>query len=464
MVEVAPSRLLNRSVQSVTTGASAPVDYNELRRKILSTAYLTELVHRLDLDKDANAIRAAKALQSRVPAVPFEELLNRVVIDNVRKSLTVTAIPYSQLFQISARHESPQTAYYLVKTLMEIFIDESKRSELRGIRGMKEFSNEQLGIYEAKVKEAEDKLRRFKQGLASSQAQNVGLSGENVVKLQEMINSCEIAISDRMRRVAQLESQLPIDVRKMLWNEDPDLLKIKARINEKLANFKKSASRSPLQNNYEIMLNNDINLLRQEGQRLLAGLTARLYPQLDAATQQSMASYQLEQIDLYILRARVNIADEVLNDFVRVAAAAPADQLELQRLEEELEQNRRVYKTFSDQSRGSQIEEALQHSDAEFKYNIFEPARFPLYAVAGSKRKFVSICFVAGLACGLALVFGREFLDQSIRSVEDVEASLQIPVWGIIPQISAPFNSWHTGLKKIQGSNRKPSIATVGDG
>jgi uncharacterized protein involved in exopolysaccharide biosynthesis len=189
-------------------------------------------------------------------------------------------------------------------------------------------------------------------------------------------------------------------------------------------------------------------LLRQECQRLLTSLIARLYPAAEATMQQTMVSYQLDQVDLYILNARVKIADEVLNSFVKMAATAPADQLELQHLEDDLEQNRRIYKLFSEQSRGSQIEEALQHSDAEFKYGIFEPARLPIYAVTGSKRKFVSLCFVAGLAFGVAMIFLLEFLDQSIRSVEEVEELLHIPVWAIIPKISAPFNSWHRGLKK----------------
>jgi uncharacterized protein involved in exopolysaccharide biosynthesis len=254
---------------------------------------------------------------------------------------------------------------------------------------------------------------------------------------------------------------LPADAKEILWDKDPELLRMQARINEKLANFKKSASMTTLQNSYEITLNNDINLLRQECQRLLTSLLARLYPAAEPAMQQTMVSYQLDQIDLYILNARVKIANEVLNSFVKMAATAPADQLELQHLEDELDQNRRVYKLFSEQSRGSQIEEALQHSDAEFKYSVFEPAHLPIYAVAGSKRNFVSLCFIAGLAIGVAMVFFLEFLDQSLRSVDEVENFLQIPVWGIIPQISAPFNSWHRGLKKSTEKPETPSPLPV---
>jgi uncharacterized protein involved in exopolysaccharide biosynthesis len=446
-VEVSPSRLLNRSVQSVTPGASVNVDYGELRRRILSSNYLAELSRRLDLNKDEEAISAAKALHAKAPAVPFEEILDRVLIENLRKNITVTLTPGSELFQISARHKSPQIAYYLVKTLTEIFIDESKRNELRGIRGVMEFSNEQLGIYKAKVNESEDKLRQLKERLALSQAKQVGMSIQNILTLRELSSSSEIAISDRQRRLSQLEKKLPAAALKLLWESDLELARIKAQIDGKMENFKKSASMTNLQSNYEITLNNEINILRQECQRLLASLISRLYPSSDEI-QQTMLEYQMGQIDLYILKSRVKIADDILSDFVKLTAAAPADQLELQRLEDELTQNRHVYKIFFDQARGSQIEEALQHSDAEFKYNIFEPARLPIYGVTGSKRKFVSFCFAAGLVFGIAMIFVLEFLDQSIRSVEEVEELLHIPVWGIIPKISAPFNSWHRGLKK----------------
>jgi hypothetical protein len=224
-------------------------------------------------------------------------------------------------------------------------------------------------------------------------------------------------------------------------------------------NFKKSAGVARMQSNYEITLNNEINSLRQECQRKLTSLIQRLYPN-SYEMQQKILDYQMDKIALYILHARVKIANDILNSFVKLATAGPSDQIELKRLEDELEQNRRIYKLFVDQSRGSQIEEALQHTDAEFKYSIFEPARYPIYAVAGSKRNFVSLCFFVSLALGVAAIFVQEFLDQSIRSVEYIEETLQIPVWGIIPKTNAPFNSWHNNLKKLANvPESQPSLS-----
>lgn len=460
-IQVLPSRLLNSSVRQVTSGVSDAVDYRELQRKILSTDYLLQVVQRLDLAKDERAVAAAKGLQAKNPVVSFDELIQRVIVDNLRKNINVILISGSMLFQITVKSEMPEPAYQIVKTLTDIFIDESKKNELRGIRGVREFSNEQLAIYQQKVDETEEKLRRFKERLASSQAKNVGLSTENVARLRELVSTSEMSIAERRRRLVQLEQRLPAPTTRLLWNDDPDLARLKAQIDAKMEDFKKSARMTGLQNNYEITFNNDIGLLRQDCQRLLTGLIARLYPQLNVDEQQAVLEYQLGQSDLYILGTRASLASEILNNFVNLAAAEPADQLELQRLEDEVAKNRRVYNLFFEQSRGTQIEEALQNSDANFKYLLIEPARIPINPVGGSKRQFVSLSFLVSLIVGIGAIFGLELLDQSIRSVEDVEQYLQLPVWGIIPRVSVPFKVWHENLKKLPALQGRRDGATT---
>ena len=46
------------------------------------------------------------------------------------------------------------------------------------------------------------------------------------------------------------------------------------------------------------------------------------------------------------------------------------------------------------------------------------------------------IGFLAGIASGTGLVFGREFMDQSIIDIEDGKRSLELPVLGAIPRIT----------------------------
>ncbi len=459
-IQVLPSRLLNRSVREVTPGVSDAVDYRELQRKILSTDYLLQLVSRLDLTKDERAIKTAQALHAANPSLPFDELVQRVIVTDLRKCINVTMIAGNMLFQITARTETPESAYQVVKTLTDIFIDESKKNELRGIRGVREFSNEQLAIYQQKMDEAEAKLRQFKEQLASKRARTAGRGGENLVGLNELVSSSEIAIADRERRLAQLEQSSPGAKKQPLWNDDPDLASVKAQIDAKLEDFKKSTQMTGLQSGSEIAFNNDMADLRQECQRLLTDLIPRLYSSVDFETQQAILEHQLSQIDLYILKTRADIANSIMNGFVNLAASEPADQLKLRQLEDEAEKNRRVYNLFFEQSRGTQIEEALQNSDANFKYLLIEPARVPLIPVGLSKIMFVAIGFVASLGIAAIAIFGLETLDQSIRTVEDVEQYLQLPVWGIIPRVSIPFKTWHSNLKQLSATPGQQDEAT----
>ncbi|MGH7495687.1 MAG: GumC family protein [bacterium] len=449
-IQILPSRL-QRSVREVTPGVSNAVDFRELQKTILSTNNLKQLILRLELTKNEQARQAAQSLQAKTPWVSYDELLQRTLLKFLRENIAVTMNAGAQLFQITARHESPQIAFQMTKTVAEVFIDESKKSELRGIRGVMEFSNEQLAMYQSKVMEAEDKLRRFKERQAAQQAIPAALGVESIQAIRELQNASETAISDRERMLEQLHASLPNNVRGSLWDTVPELAEIKTQINAKMQAFKRTVATSGLQPNYELSFNNEINALRQEGQGRLAIALQSLSPALNQSLHGAALQYQLAQIDLYILRTRNTALSGVLSEFQARATMSSGDQIELRRLEEEIEQNRRVYRIFMEQSRGSQIEEALQNSDADFKYSLVEAATLPVFAVSGSKRQFVSLAFLLSLGVGAAFVFAIEYLDQSIKTVEQVEEFLRMPTWGIIPKIEMPFSAWHASLREANG-------------
>ncbi len=62
-----------------------------------------------------------------------------------------------------------------------------------------------------------------------------------------------------------------------------------------------------------------------------------------------------------------------------------------------------------------------------------------------------------GLLAGIILVFLLEYLDDSIRDVDDVERTLTLPVLGVIPAIRRPGSSLLRSLVAIQRSGRRRS-------
>src|SRR6185436_2959789 len=60
-----------------------------------------------------------------------------------------------------------------------------------------------------------------------------------------------------------------------------------------------------------------------------------------------------------------------------------------------------------------------------------EPSLRPVYP---KKKVIIPVAIVIGLALGIGLAFFIEYLDTSVKTIDDVERALQAPVLGVIPQ------------------------------
>jgi len=68
---------------------------------------------------------------------------------------------------------------------------------------------------------------------------------------------------------------------------------------------------------------------------------------------------------------------------------------------------------------------------------VIDPAELPAGPIKPKKTMNISIAAVLGAMLGLAFIFLIEFLDKTIKTVEDIEKHLGLPVIGIIPTIDA---------------------------
>ena len=69
--------------------------------------------------------------------------------------------------------------------------------------------------------------------------------------------------------------------------------------------------------------------------------------------------------------------------------------------------------------------------------NIVDPAVPPQYPEKPNKRMNIMIAGVVGLMAAVGLIFLMEFLDQTIKSSEDINRYLELAVLGVIPRIDS---------------------------
>ena len=65
---------------------------------------------------------------------------------------------------------------------------------------------------------------------------------------------------------------------------------------------------------------------------------------------------------------------------------------------------------------------------------LVEVAQVPLSPVSPNKLKNLLISMILGLFAGCGLAFFFEYLDQTVRTEEDIEKYFNLPVLSVIPQ------------------------------
>lgn len=455
-ITIQSTSVLNTSLRGMGSQINTSLDRARILRKAFSPDYLNQMAELLDLRNNAKIIATAKSFQNSARWITFDDAMERSTLAFLRNKLEIAVTHNGDQFHVAVRDTSPLIAFEMVDAMTNIFVTKSRQSDLRGIRDVKEFSEGQLAVYKQKMDESEKKLREFNERMAADQAKDVVMSKDALKQLGTMKTETEDAISDRMKQLARFEKQIPPKVISQLSDKLVDLDRMQAKLRDKMQSFERDLIGKGWNSSAEMQANNDINLIRLESNRIISKAIDEVFPNKSVEQKNLILDYSLANLDLYILQNRLGSITRVFEKYIKSVASQPAVRLEQKKLENDYEQNRHTYELFLDQSRGTQIEEAIQNSDAEYKYQVVNPPEMPIYAVGGSKKTFVLMALALSLALGFGLVFVLEFLDQTIRSENDVKQFLGLPILGTIPKMDRSFEDYYANFVKLHTAQQKP--------
>jgi hypothetical protein len=94
-----------------------------------------------------------------------------------------------------------------------------------------------------------------------------------------------------------------------------------------------------------------------------------------------------------------------------------------------------------------QISEAVQSTNLGVRVSIVEKAQKPYIPVKPDKLKIIFLALIFGVASGIGAILVTEYMDDSFRSVEEVQRILKLPVLGTVPKTITAF-AWE---KKKRG-------------
>ena len=444
MILISGGKLLTRAVRSVVPGVTTNEDITTVKNYILSPQCIAGLINTLQLKKTPALKAKALSLVVQLPDMSVEEIENDLLIKQTQEKIKVVT-QGRNIIEISSEQRDPHTAYLMTKTLAAVFIDEFQKRQLSGVRGIREFSEEQVEIFSEKLRDAEEKLRQFKQDVLRAQVMSdTSATQETLRRLRADVVSLQVAIRDKQKRVDLLDSKLSSGSIAYSQFQTAEVRRYKRNLMSKIDDLVKVLSNFSWKSPQIISLNDEINQFRDILRRAFENEANSTYSRYDDATRALLVERNMSYLDYDILNYEKDALKKLIANIELSLTKGPTHEMILGNLERVVNQNRLLYLNFSQQSQGTQIEEQIQRKDAQFRLQILQAARKPLYPInKGIKQALLLVCFpFLGLALGCGIVYGLDSINQSIKDIHEFETEFELPIWGVVPEITNDKAGW----------------------
>lgn len=449
ILQIDSSRLLGSGFKGVVPGVTETERGVRLKKKILSSEYLTQLIRRLRLDQGDRIRKKAIEKHDAYPEKSVDEIVYFLLLTNLRKNIDIRDYG-SGVIEIKTTAGSADQAYEIVKNLTDIFIEESLQGELSNVQSALDFNTQQIAIYKEKLEEAERKLEEYQRGRIAQKAANESLSPQQLAHVREAVLAAEISTEEKRARLSNIDSQLSrFGIESKAIPRTQAIIAHQRDIDNKVTQMASLMKRFSSNNAEVININREINGIRDKVREEIDALYRRAYPETAENRRDLMVEKAILLVDIEILDKKRTRLSRIIESFQDSEAQSPADQLTLQKLQQEVELTRNIYNMFLQQSQGTQIEESMQRAGASSRFQIIEPPFRPLDPINAGYKLILLVTVMLGTGLGGGAVYLSEMMDNSVRSVHEAETLLRIPVLGVLPYLAEEDSPVHDKRKIV---------------
>lgn len=451
---VEDSQLLSADLEKVIGGImQAPTGFGveekrlaQIVGRIRSRPFLERVVRLLKMNEDPVIRAEAEKRRRQNSGVTTDEMAIRLLVGGLQSRIRVERAG-SSVYNIVVADYSAANSFALAKWVSELFVDVSNQNSLDRIRSAHQFGSEQAKIYEAELRKAEEALENYRRDLIGRGLAERLVRDDNLDRAERLDGELQAQAAGAQQEVDRLSDSLAavsLERGAIDFSGDPRISELiegfssslKDEIYKRLSARDLDAATSPVVGPYSAYR----GLLQQE----IEAQASRRLGSLDGRAAGISARYVLARAEL---EARLDAArwlQGAIGGFRRHAQATPQDELRLTRLQNDVEDKRRVLQSFRSQQVASDISQAVETTNLGARIEILDPASLPLKPVRPNVPKILLATLFLGPLIGAGLAFVAETTDPSLRTIEDFARVAPEPILGMPPLLRRvpPRGGW----------------------
>ena len=332
--------------------------------------------------------------------------------DAIINSETIEPILGTNLVKIKFDHSDPELAQKVANTLAEVFVNNNLARATAGSTKAEDILAQEIAKLQSKIKHDQETQFNY--------AKN-----HNLPLTTDPKNNLEVA------RLATLSSQL-LEAE----NETKDLR----------AKYEAARNQSDPMSIPDVQNSKRIDMLRERISELIEKRDALLVIYTPEWPEVKKLEAQIKPIEDELAKAPTEIVSSMRRRYEAAATKEQSlrrayeqqkgtttqqtrDQIDLIAISQDLETNKQYLNTLLQRQREVSVSQGAPPNDV----SIATPSRLPKNPIGPARLRNILIAALLSLATGIGLAFLLDFLDDTVKSIEDVDRYLHIPALALIP-------------------------------
>ena len=422
LVEQNKAKLL--SIDEIYSGVSSDQAHYQTQVELLqSNALMEGVVDRLKLVKHPlfdplaqhSVVKDGLASLGMSAKKPSELELRKEVVKALSASVSVEGLKKSQLIKITVQSPDAKLAAEIANAIADVYIEADLDARYKRTQKATDWMNGHLTSLKTKLEESERALQNYREQHNLIDTKDLSLSGA-ASQLEVMLKGLVEA------RVARAQAKSNLDqVARARGNElsmpvvqrNPLVAGLMGTVAEQERKVSELSNRYGNQHPKLIQAQAELKQAKRNLQIQVADVVSGLEREYEVARANEAA------LSGAVAEAKQGIQGTNRKEF------------ELTTLERDVKSNRDLYDMFMGRLKETSTASDLQSVVAR----VVDPAVVSDVPVKPKKRMVVGLAFVLSLMLGVAVAFMLEHLDTSVRSSEDAERKLGLPLLAAVPKV-----------------------------
>lgn len=391
----------------------------------------TNSLENLSSEEMAEAVRLA----------PYVDLIKKnLTVEPVREARTTSK--ETRLIDIYYRNNDPELAAFVVNSIATVFAKQNQEKRTGTSRKTNDFLEERVANLQSEIKAGEQKLVDLSKDAGRLQKDDqTTIAIERLTGLNKQLLDAEEARKtaeskynaiknspERLNALVEVEMQRYLterdnDVRQAVIQTQRDIAKLKAEKEKLSIEYQPSAPEIKEIDSQIETLNREINDARSDNTKDLQN-----FRQSRATTILNDYKRQYDQT-----QETENKMRSAFNQQYSLAQGQDQSAVAIRLLQQDIDTKREFLKNLENSQRGNDI--AAVGTDNNIAQ--IEVAIPPDRPIAPSRLTSVLAALILSTLFGAGLALFLEYLDDSIRSTEDIEKYLGLPALAAIPSIES---------------------------